>query len=96
MDRLLHSREETATLLSVSVSTVDVMIARGLLRARRQGRRVLVPRAEIERAAKRDTAVIWPKKRDGKTTRYISVVSRRSEDNPASVPLSSTSVPHPA
>lgn len=71
-DQLLYSRKQVAQQLSLSVSTIDVLIGRGMLRVRRQGRRVLVPSAEIERFSKRDVAQIWPEKVDGKTTRQAA------------------------
>lgn len=73
-EQLLYSRKQVAQQLSLSVSTVDVMIGRGMLRVRRQGRRVLVPSTEVERFAKRDVPQIWPEKRDGKTTRMAAQV----------------------
>jgi excisionase family DNA binding protein len=60
MEPILLSREEAARALCLSVSTLDMMINRGLLKARRQGRRVLVPRAEVERVSKQDIPRIWP------------------------------------
>jgi excisionase family DNA binding protein len=59
-DRILYSREETAAALSLSVSTIDIMIGRGMLRARRHGRRVLIHRNEIERVSRMDLPRIWP------------------------------------
>ncbi len=67
--KLLYSRPEAAEALSLSVSTIDVLIGRGMLRVRRQGRRVLIPHSEIERFAKRDVATIWPAKQNGLTVR---------------------------
>ena len=64
-----YSREEAADALSLSVSTIDVLIGRGMLRVRRQGRRVLIPISEIQRFAKRDVAHIWPEKKNGHTVR---------------------------
>jgi excisionase family DNA binding protein len=76
--KLLYSRQETAEALSLSVSTVDVLIGRGMLRARRQGRRVLVPSSEIQRFAKREVARLWPEKRNGMTVRGYRYGSPRS------------------
>jgi excisionase family DNA binding protein len=59
-DRILYSREEAAEALSLSVSTIDVMIGRGMLRARRHGRRVLIHRSEMERVSRMDLPRIWP------------------------------------
>ena len=53
-EALLLSRPEAAKRLSVSVHSVDRAIARGELKSKRLGGRVLVPVAEIERYAKGD------------------------------------------
>lgn len=71
--KVLYSRREAATALAVSLSTLDVMIESGMLRAVRFGRRVLVHRDELERTgrkiAKGDTPAVWPEKQNGKTIR---------------------------
>jgi excisionase family DNA binding protein len=50
-ERLLYSREEVAQLLSLSVHTVTRDVRRGSIRAKRYGRRVLIPREEVLRIA---------------------------------------------
>ena len=69
--KLLYSRKEAAAALAVSLSTLKVMIGRGMLRAVHLGRRVLIHRDEIEkcarRIAQRDSASVWPEKLNGKT-----------------------------
>jgi len=67
--KLLYSRLDAAEALSLSVSTIDMLVGRGMLRARRQGRRVLIPHAEIERFSKREFVSLWPAKQNGKTVR---------------------------
>jgi excisionase family DNA binding protein len=68
--KLVYTRQETAVALGISESSVDVMIQRRMIRPARKGRRVLIPRSEIERVASREiVGQIWPAKRDGKTTR---------------------------
>jgi excisionase family DNA binding protein len=57
--KILFTRAEVAEMLSLSVSTVDVAIARGMLRARRNGRRVLIERREIEKFSRADHPHIW-------------------------------------
>ncbi len=52
--RLLYPRKEAAYLLGVSVRAVDYLIARGELRTRRLGGRVLVPHADLVKFASRD------------------------------------------
>lgn len=71
--KALFTKKEAAAMLSTSVSTLDVAIARGMLRARRQGRRVLIHRKEIDRFAKADHLRIWPAAGpDGKTRRRLA------------------------
>ena len=53
-EALFLSRLEAAKRLNVSVRSVDRAIARGELKSRRFGARVLVPVVEIERYAKGD------------------------------------------
>lgn len=45
------TRREVAAVLRVSLSTVDRLIEEGVLRVRRIGRRVLVPRVAIDELA---------------------------------------------
>ena len=59
-EKLLFSRLEAAEILSFSVSTLDVAVSRGMLRARRMGRRVMFEKREIERFSRADHARIWP------------------------------------
>jgi excisionase family DNA binding protein len=65
--RRLLSRSEAAHLVSISVSTIDMLIATGRLRVRRQGRRVLVSQSDVERLFLCDLPVSWPPKENGKT-----------------------------
>lgn len=75
MDRLLYSRKEAAEALCLSLSSVDILIGRGMLRVRRQGRRLLIPQVEIEKMSRRDLPQIWPPKENGKTTRALGRTS---------------------
>jgi excisionase family DNA binding protein len=68
-DRALYSRREAAHYVGVSLSTIDVIVSRGLLRVRRIGRRVLIPQAELDRFVRADHICIWPPKLNGKTSR---------------------------
>ena len=43
------SRRDTADALGVSLRTVDYLLERGSLRGQRIGRRVVIPKAEIDR-----------------------------------------------
>jgi excisionase family DNA binding protein len=71
-DRILYSRKEAAQQLSISISTLEQLIAQGELQVRRLGKRILVPRTELERLSERDVHVVWPSKVNGKTTRGLS------------------------
>jgi hypothetical protein len=65
----LFSKKEAAGLLSISVSSLDVLIVRGDIKVRQFGTRMLVPGTEIDRLAKTDIVELWPKKERGKTVR---------------------------
>jgi excisionase family DNA binding protein len=62
--KILFSRAEAAEMLSISVSSLDVLIATGRLKASHKGRRVLIHVAEIERMAAREVPRIWPPRRE--------------------------------
>jgi excisionase family DNA binding protein len=51
MNAVCIGRAQAAEALDLSLHGIDHLIARGQLRAIRVGRRVLIPRAEIERFA---------------------------------------------
>ena len=51
-EKILLSRHDAAKALSVSVRSVDYMISRGELPARKWGKRTLIPRAALERFAR--------------------------------------------
>ncbi len=70
--KILYMRSEAAEMLSISVSSLDMMIGRGMLRVVRKGRRVLVHKSELERVARQNVPSIWPPKRNGRTTRLSS------------------------
>jgi excisionase family DNA binding protein len=55
IDRLLVSKRDAAQLLSVSVRTIENLIAAKRLVARKLGRRTLIPRSAIEQLARPDT-----------------------------------------
>lgn len=50
--RLLYSRREAARMLSVSVRSLDYLIANKQLATRRIGKKVLIPHSELVRYAK--------------------------------------------
>jgi excisionase family DNA binding protein len=51
MEAFLLSRSDAAIALGLGRRTIDELISSGKLRARRIGRRVLIPRTELERFA---------------------------------------------
>lgn len=57
--RDLYSAEEVAQRLSISLSTVRVLIARGELRYLRIGNLVRVPRSSIDRFCRRNHYQVW-------------------------------------
>jgi excisionase family DNA binding protein len=54
---LLHSKRSAAVLLGVSERTLHTLIARGALKVRRIGRRVLVADRELSRFAALPSAI---------------------------------------
>lgn len=52
--RLLYDRKSAAQQLSISVRSVDYLIARKLLATRRLGKKVLIPYSELVRFARAD------------------------------------------
>jgi hypothetical protein len=53
-DKLLVCREEAAEILSISVRSVDYLLANRQLTSRRIGPRNLIPMADLRRGARRD------------------------------------------
>lgn len=51
MEPLLLGRKEAAAALGICLRMLDYMIAHGEVAVRRIGRRVLIPRAELEKLA---------------------------------------------
>jgi excisionase family DNA binding protein len=58
LPRLLYSREDAAHQLSVSIATLDRLIGKKEITARRIGRSVLIPHSELVKLARRDVPVI--------------------------------------
>jgi len=59
-DQLLYNRRDAAAALGISTRAVDYFIQQGKLRVRRFGKRVLIPRGELERLAAKDQPSILP------------------------------------
>jgi hypothetical protein len=52
LERLLYDRRTSAKLLSVSVRTIDYLLARGELEDRKIGRRTLITASSLKRVAR--------------------------------------------
>ena len=57
-DSIALSRREAADALRISLRTIDYLLAQGKLCGRRIGRRIVIPRGEIEKFLRRDTPVV--------------------------------------
>lgn len=66
-EKILYTRKEAAARLSISVSTLDCAIRRGMLKVTHKGSRVLIHATELDKFGRRDAARIWPPKENGKT-----------------------------
>ena len=53
-DKLAVNRFEAARLLSISLRTLDSLLAQGELRGRRVGRRIVFPMEELHRFLRKD------------------------------------------
>lgn len=51
MEPILLSRKDAAALLGLSLRSIDYLLARGQLVARKLGRRTLIPRSAVEKFA---------------------------------------------
>jgi len=55
---IAFTRREAADALRVSLRTIDYLLAQGKMRGRRIGRRIVIPRVEIEKFLRRDTPIV--------------------------------------
>jgi excisionase family DNA binding protein len=55
---LAYSRREAADALRISLRTVDYLLTQGKLRGRRIGRRVVIPRSEVEKLLRQCTPIV--------------------------------------
>lgn len=53
-NRLLYDRKSAALMLSISIRSLDYLIAGKLLATRRIGKKVLIPHAELARFSRAD------------------------------------------
>jgi excisionase family DNA binding protein len=54
VETIAFNRREAADALRVSLRTLDYLLAQGKLRCTRIGRRVVIPRAEVEELLRKD------------------------------------------
>ncbi len=59
-EQFLFDRKSAAAAIGISIRGLDYLISTGKVRVRRLGKRVLVPRAELERLASGDQPRIVP------------------------------------
>ena len=57
-EQIAFSRREAADALRVSLRTLDYLLVQGKLHGRRIGRRVVIPRSEVEKLLRRDTPIV--------------------------------------
>ena len=55
---LAFSRQEAAEALRISLRTLDYLLSQRKLRGRRIGRRVVIPRSEVEKLLRQDTPIV--------------------------------------
>jgi excisionase family DNA binding protein len=80
--RLLRTRSEAARYLSLSESTIDVLIAHGLIACRKMGRKRLIPHAALVAFSHKNHSRLWPPKVGGKTTRHAHPPGQSSIPKP--------------
>jgi excisionase family DNA binding protein len=60
MERLLVSRKEAASLLGVSVQSIDKLVRRGELRCVRVGKRLLIAPEVLQEFTRKKTSAAFP------------------------------------
>jgi excisionase family DNA binding protein len=60
MEKLLVNRKEAASLLSVSVQSIDKLVHRGELRCVRVGKRLLIPPEVLQEFTRKKTSAASP------------------------------------
>jgi excisionase family DNA binding protein len=66
MERILHPRPDAANLLAISLRKLDQLIKARIIRVVKIGKRTLIPQAELESFADRNTNQFGKGGRDGK------------------------------
>ncbi len=59
-EKILFDRKTAAAALSISTRALDYLISAGKVRVRRFGRRILIPRDELERLGAKDQERLVP------------------------------------
>jgi excisionase family DNA binding protein len=59
VQKILYTRKEAAEMLSLSVSTVDMLISRGVLGSRKIGHKRLIPHAALVSFSQKNHAQLW-------------------------------------
>lgn len=79
--QLLYPQRQAAKIVGISLSSLEILINRREIKLRHWGSRVLIPREELERIAKKDFLELWPPKdADGKTRRQIGGDKSREKE----------------
>lgn len=69
--QLLYTRVQASNLLGISLSSLQILIARGDIGIHRIAKRVLISHEELVRVSKIDFDTLWPKKGPNGTRRQI-------------------------
>jgi excisionase family DNA binding protein len=74
IQKILYSRKEAAQLLSLSISTLDMLISRGMLASRRIGSKRLIPHGALIAFAQKNIPLLWIPKSEtgGKCVRHAA------------------------
>jgi excisionase family DNA binding protein len=75
--RMLYTRREAAKLLSLSVSTVQMLISRNLLGSRKIGSKRLIPHASLVAFSQKNLPSLWLPKHNGKTVNTEKSLQRQ-------------------
>jgi excisionase family DNA binding protein len=83
MDALLLSKKQAASVLGISIRSVEYMLANGRLEGRRLGRRRLVTRRSIEKLARIDVPTMSPPKKATARADLLQTQQKRKENENA-------------
>lgn len=74
--RMLYTRREAAKILSLSVSTIQMLVSRGLLSSRKIGSKRLIPHASLVAFSQKNLPSLWLPKHNGRTVNTEKSVER--------------------